>query len=137
MKLTNILKNKRGVAIETALVFLLSIFAMCALLTGLALVGHSQVQVEKKSLSSTVELQQIGEDYLNWAKIVNPNPEDFSTGSTKYVCRVSEDREILKVWHKDSTESNVLLYVQVEITAVEGSPNQVDLIRWCNEMPTS
>lgn len=130
MKLTNILKNKRGVAIETALVFLLSIFAMCALLTGLALVGHSQVQVEKKSLSSTVELQQIGEEYLAWVK--TDFTTTFSPDSTKYVCSVSDDNTVLKVWHNESTEANVLLYVQVAITN-----GDVQLIRWCNELPAS
>ena len=47
MKLKQILKSKRGMALENAILFMLIIFSLCALLTSLTLIGHYQVKIEK------------------------------------------------------------------------------------------
>lgn len=64
MKRTKLLKSKRGIALENAILFLLVIFSFCALLTGMVAIGHAQIKVDAAVLQRDVQIDQIGEDYL-------------------------------------------------------------------------
>jgi hypothetical protein len=64
MKLKQILKSKQGMALENAILFMLTIFLLRALLTSLTLIGHYQVKIDNRALLRDVEIEQIGEDYL-------------------------------------------------------------------------
>ena len=59
MNLQKILKSRRGVALENALLFMLVIFSLCALLTSLTLIGHFQTRINKLTLENEVDLEQI------------------------------------------------------------------------------
>ena len=65
MSLKKIFKSKKGIAIETAILALVVIFSLCFLVTSLTLVGHYQVQIESSFILKDVELDQIGEDFIN------------------------------------------------------------------------
>lgn len=125
MKLTRILKSRRGAAVETAIVFLISIFAICALLTVIALTGNAQMQLENTLLSSKVEVEQIGEDYLAALKEGKEIPSaEYKVG--KYSAVV--DGNILTV---ENSKGTVLLYV--DATKAEG--NNVTVNKWCYTEP--
>jgi len=96
-----ILKNKKGIAIENAILFMFILFSFCALLTSLTAYGHYQAQLGKITLTNRVVLEQIGEDFLagDTAEILNNKYES-------YTCEVAEDT--LTVTNTDGT---VLLYV--------------------------
>lgn len=126
MKLTRILKSRRGAAVETAIVFLISIFAICALLTVIALTGNAQMQLENTLLTTKAEVEQIGEDYiaaLKAGKTGDVQPE-YKVG--KYSAQVSGSVLTVK-----NSKGTVVLYV--DATKVEN--NNVTVNKWCYTEP--
>ncbi len=131
MNLKKILKSRRGVALENALLFMLVIFSLCALLTSLTLIGHFQTRINKLTLENEVDLEQIGEDFLY--HVENTPGEEFVLTNTNYVCNPSlpnENRYALSVAHVSNTQ-HVLLYIQVERTP-EGT---VNVLQWRYSFP--
>lgn len=109
-----ILKNKKGVAIETALLFMIVIFFLCMTVMFIALQGYNDTQREREALERRVEIDQIGEDFL-------AGKTDFS--DENYNCQVDGNK--LTVKYKDS--ENVVLYVEMN--------GDKELIRWQYSQP--
>ena len=109
--LNKLLKNKRGMALENAILFMLIIFSLCALLTSLTLIGHFQTNINKLTLENEIKLEQIGEDFL-------ASPQSFGevVEYENYTCRpvVSQNAYAMAVYPKGSDDlSTVLLYIEV------------------------
>ena len=64
MKQNKILKSKRGVAIETAVLFIIIILALCALITTFPLMQHYQTKIDIILLKQDIELEQITDHFL-------------------------------------------------------------------------
>ncbi|MBQ2736900.1 MAG: hypothetical protein IJF26_05675 [Clostridia bacterium] len=127
MKLKQIFKSKRGVAIENAIMFMIVIFFLCALITSLTLLGFHEVKLEKALLLRDVEIDQIGEDFLASIEA----KQAFNETYDKYAYKV--DGNVLKVWREKDTDKTVVLYVEAELTA----DNQVNVKAWrYSELPT-
>ena len=126
MKFEKILKCKRGMALENAILFMLVIFSLCALLTSLTLIGHYQVKLEKMTLLQDVEIEQIGEDYLASIKAGTT----FTQNYDNYAYEVSGNA--LTVWRKTDENKRAVLYVEAELTANE----QVSVNVWRYSLPT-
>ena len=122
MKLKQILKNKRGIAIENAILFMMIIFSLCALLTSLTLIGHLQVKIEKTTLLNTIEVEQIGEDYLASLQ----GGTEFSL-EENYAYEI--DGNALTVW-SNSNKETVVLYVEAEY-----KDGAIHVYRWCDTLP--
>jgi hypothetical protein len=121
-----ILKSKRGIALESAVLFMLIIFSLCALLTSLSLIGHYQIKIEKTVLLNDVEIDQIGEDYLASLK---SGEEKFTESYENYEYKV--DGNALTVWRKNDREGVAVLYVEAEVNG-----EQVDVLKWRYSTPT-
>lgn len=120
-----ILKSKQGIAIENAIVFMLVIFLLCALLTGLTLIGHFQVKTQNQTLQIDVEIDQIGEDYLSSVKA----NEDFTKDYENYTYKV--EGNALTVWHKNDQTETVLLYVEADLTV----DDTLNVTKWRYSLP--
>ena len=132
MNLQKILKSRRGVALENALLFMLVIFSLCALLTSLTLIGHFQTRINKLTLENEVDLEQIGEEFLF---VVASNNEFTETEYENYIARpvstINENTKAMAVWHKNDSEfSAAVLYVEVQV--VEG---KVEVLCWRYSLP--
>ena len=125
MELIKILKSKRGMALENAILFMLIVFTLCALLTGLTLLVHYQVKIEKMTLQQDIEIEQIGEDYLASVKA----KKIFEQSYTDYVYEVSGNA--LVVWRKADEKKTAVLYVEAELTADE----QLNVSAWRYSLP--
>ena len=126
MKLKQILKSKRGMALENAILFMLIIFSLCALLTSLTLIGHYQVKIEKMTLQQDIEIEQIGEDYLASVKAQT----SFEQTYANYAYEVSGNA--LTVWRKTDENKKAVLYVEAELTADE----ELNVNVWRYSLPT-
>lgn len=126
MKLTQILKSKRGIAIENAVLFMVIIFLFCALLTGLTLTGHYQIKIDNLILLRDVEIEQIGEDYLASVKAET----EFTQEYENYAYEVNGNA--LTVWHKTDETKTAVLYVEAELT----DDKQISVIAWRYSAPT-
>lgn len=101
MRAFKTLKSKKGIAIEQAVVFLIVIFAFCALLTSLTMYGHYQTKLDNTVLLNRVTAEQIGEDFL-----AGKTQDELTEKYENYACIVSDN--ILTVKRGE----NVVLYVQ-------------------------
>lgn len=126
MKLRQMLKSKRGMALENAILFMLIIFTLCALLTSLTLLGHYQVKIEKMTLQQDIEIEQIGEDYLASVKAKTPFEQTYAN----YAYEVSGNA--LTVWRKTDENKKAVLYVEAELTADE----ELNVNVWRYSLPT-
>lgn len=132
-----LIKSRGGFAMESALVFLITLFSLCALITTVTLVGHRRADFENSTILSKVELEQIGEDFLTWSN--DPKAEEtFDIVSENYECSVvneigedgAGDRSVLTVC-KSNTDT-VLLSIEL-VRADESSAWQ--LAKW-STLPT-
>ena len=109
--LNKLLKNKRGMALENAILFMLIIFSLCALLTSLTLIGHFQTNINKLTLENEIKLEQIGENFV-------ASPQSFSevVEYDNYTCiPVGSENYAMAVYSKSDTEiKSALLYIEVE-----------------------
>lgn len=110
MRFIKKLKNKQGMAIENAILFMLVIFSLCALLTTLTALGRFQIQIDKTKLVYDVELDEIGEDYLYSVK----TGEEFNFSYENYGYSVSENA--LTVWNISDESKTAVLYVEAKLT---------------------
>ncbi len=125
MRLKQLLKCRRGVAIENAIVFILVIFSLCAVLLNLTLIGHYQVKDENLIFSRDVEIDQIGEDYLACVKA----GADFTQAYENYAYEVSG--HALTVWHKADESKTPVLYVEAYLI-----DSEVRVLCWRYSLPT-
>ena len=135
MKFPKILKSKRGVAIENAILFMILLFSLCALLTTLTLLGNYRLKLENNALIRDVEIDQIGEDYIFSLKNGNGGIatflNDYASHET-YTCEADEGT--LTVWRKtDENKAMAVLYVEAEVAA----DGKVNVTCWEYDKPTS
>ncbi len=127
MKLKQILKSKKGIALENAILFMVIIFSLCALLTSLTLLGHYQVKIEKMTLLNKVDVEQIGEDYLAYLQSEDTE-KVFYVENEKYAHEISGNA--LRVWLKNDNKETTILYVEAEY-----KDGQIHVYKWCDTLP--
>ena len=124
MKLKRILKNKRGIALENAILFMLLIFVLCALLISMALIGNYQVKIENMTLLRDVQIEQIGEDYLSHVAA----EESFDELYEDYAYSV--EGNALTVWRSTDSTKTAVLYVEAEL-----ADGELNVICWRYSLP--
>lgn len=124
MKLKRILKNKRGIALENAILFMLLIFVLCALLISMALIGNYQVKIENMTLLRDVQIEQIGEDYLSHVAA----EESFDELYEDYAYSVKGNA--LTVWRSTDNTKTAVLYVEAEL-----ADGELNVICWRYSLP--
>lgn len=100
-----ILKNRRGMALESAILFLIVIFAFCMLITSMSVVGKYQLKIEKTELENRVRLDQIGEAFV--AGELKESYEGFTV-------KLSADKLTLRVWYGTDSEGTADLTVVLQ-----------------------
>ena len=100
-----LLKNKRGAAMESAILFMVVVFSLCLLLTTVISTSHLQVRVSKKQRARRLEIEQIGENYVY--NLESYNDEQVIDG--KYMVGIEGNVFTLK------TKSDyVVLYIELD-----------------------
>lgn len=79
-----LLRSKRGMAMESAILFMLIIFSLCALLSAVTLTGHYQNKLEQQLLESKTKIDQFGEWFLAGALKFDENGEGKRDGYHYY-----------------------------------------------------
>ena len=97
-----LLKNKRGMAMESAILFMLIVFMFGLLLTGVAMTSHLRVNVNNTLLSRELEIEQIGEYFIyNEQTCINY----INSFDGKYTHEIENNTLTLK------RNGNVVLYI--------------------------
>ena len=100
------LKSKRGVAIESALIFMMVIFFLCLSVTTVVLAGHKRVDRAEDALLERVALEQIGEDFRTHVRMTGGSV-GFTASNAKYTYEVQGNTLTVK------QDNNVVLFVEV------------------------
>lgn len=127
-----ILKDKKGIALENAILFMLVIFSLCFLIASLTLTGHYQTKIDDILLDQKVELDQIGEHYLKYSKIQGEKAkfEDYLAEEREAGKEINVERYTYYIENNALTVKNgekVALYVKLD---TDGS-----IISWCYSDP--
>lgn len=144
MSKARLISTNKGIALESAIIFMTITFTFCFLLTSLVLYGRYQVKVEGIQMDIYVAREQIGEDFMAYLCANESASETFAAYMTdnninyeNYTCEEKKTQDLditryeLTVLHKDSENDTVVLYIQAEKTA----QNQVTLITWQTSVP--
>lgn len=116
----NILKNKRGIVLENAIIFMLVIFALCFVLTTITLTNYYQARIDLIKLENKIQVDQIGEDFL---KSIADHTEFTQTyDGYLYTCSDNDDGTFtLTVTQQNTTK------LDVKAKIIDG---QVQVICW-------
>jgi hypothetical protein len=76
------LRSRRGVAMESAVLFMLIILALCTLVLTLSLMGRHQIKSQHNEIIADIEKDQIVEDFLAYVNAVTVTPAANDGGST-------------------------------------------------------
>ena len=99
-----LLKNKRGMVMESAVVFMLLTFTLSLLMTGAVMIMHLRVQISDKTIQREITLEQIGEKFVA-GELTNGQVIDG-----KYVININDDKTILDL----TNGVNTVLYIKIE-----------------------
>lgn len=148
MKLGALLKNKKGVSLESAVLFMLIIFTFCFLISSIALCGHYQVKIDSLKAYHYAQTEQIGEEFVAYLHVAGDADaaETFAAYLTansltyeNYSCQETKTQDAdttqyeLTVKRGSDGSADAVLYIKAERTA-EG---QVTVLSWLPEPPES
>ena len=98
-----ILKNKRGMALESAIMFMLLIFTLGMLMTGTSMIMHLRVRLNDKTIQREITIEQIGEQFVYAGTV----PEDLGN----YVAEINQENNTLTILKLKKGEK-VVLYIE-------------------------
>lgn len=117
--------RNRGVAIEMALSMLVLVFALCTLLVTFTLSSRSESKQLGKALEQKATLDQVGEDFLNYAK-QNESVDNFTSSRLDYKTKIEtieKNQYCLKV---ESISDNT---IKLEVI-ISKNGETVSIVKW-------
>ena len=121
-----ILKSKKGIAIESAILFMLVIMSVSILLTSVVMSAHTGVRIGKNEMETRLKLEQIGDAFVAYIPVVNDTFEELDDELSNMADQISEgaDAEI----SADGSVLTVKNRAEKTILYIEKSGTQV--ITW-------
>lgn len=119
-KITQPIKNKRGVAIESAITMMVVVFSLCALITVFCVATRTTDQNRFKKLAQEAAVDSIGEKFVKSEDKASFNTDDYicdvtSDDSDNYtlVIKDKNDRHLLTV--KCDDEGNITCWSRISV----------------------
>ena len=108
-----LLRSKRGVGMEIAIVMMLTVFGFCSIMTTVALLQNDRNKKTSESFPSYFEPDQIGEEFLSVSRQNGSVPHDFHSPLDKYITEVNGTT--LSVYENvDEQKGKLLLTVELK-----------------------
>lgn len=121
--LKKICRDRRGVAIEMALLVMIVTFSLGALMVTVAILQNNSVASIKNSFEKKLELEQLGEDFCNKLNTDRASIEEFT--SDKYDVSVDTERLVLVAREKDS--GNIAMTIDIDEVGTGGA---YEIVEW-------
>lgn len=103
-----LLRNKRGAALESAILFMMVVLMLGMLLTGVIMYTHLRVKANDTLLMRELTIEQIGEDFVHGTYEAGENiPID------NYYADITNTEGIRTLTLKNKAKTKVLLYIVV------------------------
>ena len=116
------LRDKKGVALETGIIFMLIMISFCTVLFIVAYKERIRDMISSENMNVPYKVEKIGENFYN--ACLEGTEEDFNYEDEEYISVVSNKNDImiLEVARKDNLD--IILEVHVNMTNLKIS-------KWC------
>lgn len=126
-------RDRRGMAMEMAMMVMVVTFALGALMVTVALMQNNSTTGITKDFEQKLELEQIGENFC--AYIASGRTTEFEYDASKYTATVSEDTGEDKSTLTVSKNEDGRVFMTVEVNAKEQTDNGVtttvhEIVTW-------
>ena len=145
MRSLPLLKSKRGVALESAILFMTVIFSFCFILTSLALIGRNRARLDSIYAENCVFAEQIGEHFVGYLDSLDtdtPSADGFidrlstlgidleGAGYSLSVDTAAEDETCTLTVRDGGEDGATVLYIQANLSGESAA-----LISWRRTSP--
>ena len=118
--LKKICKDRRGMAMEMAMLVMAVTFALGTLMVTVALMQNNSVSAIKKDFNEKVELEQIGENFCKQVAAGNINAAGLSD-----IYDVSIDAENLVLVAKEKDSGKIAMTIDIDV-----KDNTYEIVKW-------
>ena len=101
------LKNKKGIAIETAVFMMIIIFALCTLIVTITLYSRQHVERAKNDFAERVKIDSIGEQILI-GNSTNQEGYNVEKQGNSYIVRDSKGDVVLNIVVEEEGENFII-----------------------------
>lgn len=108
------LSDKRGLALENAIIFMMIVFSLCTLLTTFVLIGTRRTQMAEKAFFERIAVEEIVEIFLEDPTAYTAQKQEYS-GYRYAITEQDADRALLTVWKKTEEADVIRLYALAEL----------------------
>ena len=118
--LKKICKDRRGMAMEMAMLVMAVTFALGTLMVTVALMQNNSVSAIKKDFNEKLELEQIGENFCKQVATGNINAAGLSD-----IYNVSIDEEELILVAKKKDSGDIAMTIDIDV-----KDNTYEIVEW-------
>jgi hypothetical protein len=118
--LKKICKDRRGMAMEMAMLVMVVTFALGTLMVTVALMQNNSVSAIKKDFNEKVVLEQIGENFCKQVETGNINAAGLSD-----IYDVSIDAENLVLVAKEKDSGKIAMTIDIDV-----KDNTYEIVKW-------
>ena len=105
-------KNKRGAAMESAVLFMFVVLMLGMLLTGVAMLTHLRVKVNNTALTREIAIEQIGDNFVHGtAEFKKLTDGDHTIDN--YVAAITTNDDGTRILTLKTKNDKLLLHVEV------------------------
>lgn len=120
--LKKICKDRRGMAMEMAMLVMVVTFALGTLMVTVALMQNNSVSAIKKDFNEKVALEQIGEDFCRQVEKGELNAEKLSS---EYDVSIDAANLVLVAKKKDSGDIAMTIDIDIDV-----KNNTYEIVKW-------
>ncbi len=112
-------RDRRGIAIELALIVLVFVFVLGALLVSLAVIEAKRIDTKSQELTERAELDKVGESFCN--AVAENSISSWRVDGERYKSIVSQSGNVYTLTLYKEEENEALLNVSLEKNAVDNT----------------
>ena len=106
-----ILRNKRGAALESAILFMMVVLMLGMLLTGVIMYTHLRVKANDTLLTREIAIEQIGHDFVHGTLVSGENGE--IEGNNAFTAVIETNADNTRILTLKNKANRVVLYVEI------------------------
>ena len=109
------LRNKRGAALESSILFMMVVLMLGMLLTGVIMFTHLRVKANDTMLKREIAIEQIGDNFVHAPLVLGENDEIEANGFT--FTAIEETTDGVRTLTLKNKANKVVLYVEVPVNS--------------------
>ena len=137
MKLRPLLKSKKGISLESAMLFMMIIFSFCFLLASLAIYGHYQVKIDSLLAEHYADKEQIGEDFVAYLQVADIQEAAVAAGPKTFAAYLEENSIQYENYSCEEVKTQDVNIARYELTVTRGSDENATAVLYIKAEKTA